>query len=237
MVAPGFAPRSQQIRSRVLLQFLLKIAGFVVVLGIWRALIDKLLSLSLLITVAIVGLLLVPIVAALGRLWLDRQPTAAHAQRIALVIHYGIMLPLGAALICAIRAGIVLPLWELPVPQYISYTLLWIFGVFGMFTVLNLAIRARGAPFAIILSRRLATGWLYARTRNPMVLAFLLCLVATSLWLNSLSLLLWVVGTSLAMVAFLKVYEERELQLRFGQEYLEYKARTPMLIPRFRRSR
>jgi protein-S-isoprenylcysteine O-methyltransferase Ste14 len=32
------------------------------------------------------------------------------------------------------------------------------------------------------------------------------------------------------------VYEERELELRFGASYLEYKSRTPMLFPRKPRS-
>jgi len=33
-------------------------------------------------------------------------------------------------------------------------------------------------------------------------------------------------------VVFLKAFEERELEIRFGASYLEYKARTPMLWPR-----
>jgi hypothetical protein len=86
------------------------------------------------------------------------------------------MLPLGSAIICAVRAGIAWPLWTLSVPRSVSDPLLWISGIFTAITVLNLAIRAWGAPFAIALSRRLATDWLYARVRNPMVLACVLSL-------------------------------------------------------------
>jgi protein-S-isoprenylcysteine O-methyltransferase Ste14 len=35
-----------------------------------------------------------------------------------------------------------------------------------------------------------------------------------------------------ALLFFVKVYEERELEFRFGAFYLEYKSRTPMLFPR-----
>jgi protein-S-isoprenylcysteine O-methyltransferase Ste14 len=34
------------------------------------------------------------------------------------------------------------------------------------------------------------------------------------------------------LLFFVKMYEERELELRFGAPYLEYKSRTPMLLPR-----
>jgi protein-S-isoprenylcysteine O-methyltransferase Ste14 len=34
-----------------------------------------------------------------------------------------------------------------------------------------------------------------------------------------------------ALLIFIKVYEERELEIRFGDPYLAYKERTPMLIP------
>ncbi len=34
------------------------------------------------------------------------------------------------------------------------------------------------------------------------------------------------------LLVFVKVYEERELEIRFGASYLEYKSRTPMLFPR-----
>jgi protein-S-isoprenylcysteine O-methyltransferase Ste14 len=35
-----------------------------------------------------------------------------------------------------------------------------------------------------------------------------------------------------ALLTIVKVYEERELEIRFGASYLEYKSRTPMLFPR-----
>jgi len=40
-----------------------------------------------------------------------------------------------------------------------------------LLTVINLALKGFGAPFFIVLSRKLAADWLYAWTRDPMVLA------------------------------------------------------------------
>jgi len=36
------------------------------------------------------------------------------------------------------------------------------------------------------------------------------------------------------ILIYIKLVEEKELEQRFGVEYLEYKRRTPFLIPRFR---
>jgi protein-S-isoprenylcysteine O-methyltransferase Ste14 len=55
-----------------------------------------------------------------------------------------------------------------------------------------------------------------------------------NIWTGSLSAL----GLSLIYPVFILIYikliEENELEQRFGLEYLEYKRKTPFLIPRFR---
>ena len=96
----------------------------------------------------------------------------------------------------------------LPVPRRVGVGLVVVTSALALLTVLTLAVRGLGAPFAIALSRRLATDWLYAWTRNPMVLATLAWLVAIGLYLRSALFVLWVVGlVAPAWIAFLKVYE------------------------------
>ncbi|MEJ2147607.1 MAG: methyltransferase [Acidobacteriota bacterium] len=74
---------------------------------------------------------------------------------------------------------------------------------------------------------------LYAWTRNPMALASLALLVSLGVWFQSALFVLWALALCApALLFFLKMYEERELELRFGTSYLEYKSRTPMLFPR-----
>jgi protein-S-isoprenylcysteine O-methyltransferase Ste14 len=97
--------------------------------------------------------------------------------------------------------------------------------------IFNLALKGLGAPFAIALTRVVATDWLYAWTRNPMVLSAFAFLLGLGLWLQSSLFILWLlIVVSPAFFIFLRVYEERELDIRFGDAYRAYKAQTPMLF-------
>ncbi len=99
-------------------------------------------------------------------------------------------------------------------------------------TVLNLAISGLGAPFAISLSKRLANRWMYTFTRNPMVLCTSAVLVSAGFYFQSLVYIIWVVLlVAPALIYFRKVYEERELEFRFGSAYLAYKDKTSFLLP------
>lgn len=216
-----------------LLRFAFDGAVFVVLVFIWRWTQHAALPLSVLGAIAILGVVVLPGISWLGRRSLDRLPSAEHATGMASVVHYGLMLPLGMAIVAAIRLGVAWPGWILPVPESVGVPLTWVAGIVLAATVINLALRGLGAPFGIALSRRLATDWFYARTRNPMVLATLFFLVALALRLRSASFLAWsLLGATPAWISFLKIYEERELETRFGQSYLDYKRHTPMLLPR-----
>jgi protein-S-isoprenylcysteine O-methyltransferase Ste14 len=66
-----------------------------------------------------------------------------------------------------------------------------------------------------------------------MVLCMFGFLVALGCRLGSGVLLLWTASAAIpAMIGFLRLYEERELELRFGVDYLEYKRRVPRLWPK-----
>ena len=122
-----------------------------------------------------------------------------------------------------------------PIPHLVAAFFLYATSAVVLLTVLNLALRGLGAPFAVALSRRLATDWLYSRTRNPMVLATLACLFAVGLWLQSALFLLWHLAlVTPAWLFLVKVYEERELEIRFGEPYRLYRASTPFLWPSIR---
>jgi protein-S-isoprenylcysteine O-methyltransferase Ste14 len=123
--------------------------------------------------------------------------------------------------------------WVLPIPSVIGLLLVVITGAASFVTVVNLALKGFGAPFFIALSRKLAADWLYAWTRNPMVLASLAFLLSLGIWFQSALFVLWVLIVVVPALLFVvRVYEERELELRFGASYREYKSKTPMLLPR-----
>jgi protein-S-isoprenylcysteine O-methyltransferase Ste14 len=171
-----------------------------------------------------------------GRKMLDRKPTLSRLTWITTFVHYAVVLLLGLSLFRAVVTYQEWSGWTLPVPTEIGLVLVLMTGAAALLTVVNLALKGLGAPFAIAHSRKLVVGWMYAWTRNPMVLATLAFFLSLGLWFRSLLFVLWVLFLIVpALVFIVKVYEERELELRFGASYVEYKSRTPMLFPRFRK--
>jgi protein-S-isoprenylcysteine O-methyltransferase Ste14 len=164
---------------------------------------------------------------------LDKKPILSRTAWITTFVHYALGILFGVAIIRAINTHQDWPGWLLPIPTEIGLLLVIVTGCATLLTVINLALKGLGAPFAIALSRKLAVDWLYAWTRNPMVLAVLALGLSLGVWFQSILFVLWVlILFAPALLVIVKVYEERELELRFGASYLEYKSRTPMLFPR-----
>ena len=210
---------------------ILKLAGLALVLLCWRLV--SLRAFSFLWSVVLIWgtVALVPVLAIVGRWLLDRHPTPERAALLTIPIHYLEGILLGSALFVAFQFTQAHPMARIAVPRPISFPLLKVLGAFATLTVLNLAIRGLGLPFATVLSKRLASDWLYARSRNPMLLSSLLFFIVGAVWLQSLHAILWaVLWLSPAWILYVKLYEERELEVRFGEPYLRYKARTPFFL-------
>lgn len=117
--------------------------------------------------------------------------------------------------------------------------LLLLAGGAGLLIETNRALaRFGGGAAAFLLTKRVVSGGIYERSRNPMSLGLYMVCVGLGLALGSTA------GTvgALAIIApvhmfNLRYFEERELARRFGQPYLDYKARTPFLLPRLGRPR
>jgi protein-S-isoprenylcysteine O-methyltransferase Ste14 len=148
-------------------------------------------------------------------------------------VHFGLGFTLGIPIVRAISTHQDWPGLILPVPSVIGLILVIFTGTALFLTVANLAMKGFGAPFFIKLSSKLAADWMYAWTRNPMVLAGLSFLLSLGIWFQSLLFILWVlILFTPSLLFFIKVYEERELEFRFGESYQEYKSKTPILFPR-----
>jgi protein-S-isoprenylcysteine O-methyltransferase Ste14 len=197
----------------------------------WQAA-DARLSSVMNLSVIVVGILLTFPVVWLGRRILDRHPTIGYAVWTTTFVHFALGLTLGVPVVRAVTTHRDWSGWALPVPSGIGSALVIATGAASLLTVVNLALKGLGAP-GIALSRKLAADWLYAWTRNPMLLAGLAFFLSLGIWYQSALFVLWVVVVfAPAVLFFIRVYEERELELRFGAPYLEYKSRTPMLLPR-----
>jgi protein-S-isoprenylcysteine O-methyltransferase Ste14 len=200
---------------------------------IWLWALHQPLSNTMNLFIIVGGVLLAFPLVWLGRTILDRKPTTSRAVWVTTFVHYSLGILFGIPIVRALATHQDWPGWRIPIPVKIGLMLVIITGAACLLTVVNLALKGLGAPFAIALSRKLAADWLYAWTRNPMVLAGMAWFLSLGIWFQSALFVLWVVILfAPAMLFFVKVYEERELEIRFGASYLEYKFRTPMLFPR-----
>ncbi len=218
---------------RQVIEFLVRAALLVVVWWIWSWALEASLTPGMNLAILMGAVLVVFPIVWLGRRMLDQQPTPSRMPWITTFVHYALGLLFGLAIIRAIETHQDWTVWILPIPTDIGYGLVMVTSAITLLAVINLALKGLGAPFAIALSQKLAMDWMYAWTRNPMVLASLALLVSLGIWYQSVPFVLWaLLCVSPALLFFVKVYEERELELRFGASYLEYKAKTPMLFPR-----
>lgn len=81
---------------------------------------------------------------------------------------------------------------------------------------------------------KLVTTGLYAYTRNPQYIGFLLITLGLNIqWLTIITFLLWPV--LVVLYYRLAKTEEKEIEAKFGDEFREYKKKVPMFIPRIPR--
>jgi len=89
----------------------------------------------------------------------------------------------------------------------------------------------KGTPIPLMATQKLIVKGPYTYCRNPMTLGTAIFYFGVAMWLGSIS----AIGLGLiypaGILIYIKLIEERELEERFGSEYLEYKKSTPFLIP------
>jgi protein-S-isoprenylcysteine O-methyltransferase Ste14 len=88
----------------------------------------------------------------------------------------------------------------------------------------------RGTPVPLMATQKLIVTPPYTFSRNPMAVGAVITYLGVAVWIGSISALLLVLLGGILLFTYIKVFEEKEMVLRFGQEYLEYKRRTPFLI-------
>ncbi len=97
-------------------------------------------------------------------------------------------------------------------------------------------LRARGTPVPFNPPQKLVTTGLYGYIRNPMLLGLFLLLLGLGILFGSLSLIFIFTPLFIILnVLYVKAVEEKELEMKFGQKYREYKKRVPMFIPRLKK--
>ena len=216
-----------------LLEAFSRVVLFALILLLWIWVIDQRFSSRVNLSIIVGGMLLVFPLVWIGRRMLDKNPTSGRIVSATMFVHYAVICLSGVSVARAMVTHKEWPGWAIPIPTELGLGLVIVTGAASLFAVANLALKGFGAPFAIALSRRLTTDWMYAWTRNPMVLATLLLFVSLGIWFQSGFFLLGVLFLVVPALLFVvKMFEERELEIRFGGSYMENKSRTPMLFPR-----
>ena len=93
----------------------------------------------------------------------------------------------------------------------------------------------RGTPAPIAPTEELVVRGPYRVVRNPMYVGVAAAIAGQALAFRSGGLLVWLVVFLLAVVTFVKVYEEPTLSEQFGSPYDRYRRRVPGWLPRIRR--
>jgi protein-S-isoprenylcysteine O-methyltransferase Ste14 len=90
----------------------------------------------------------------------------------------------------------------------------------------------KGTPIPFIATRKLVIQGPYRYCRNPMTLGTIMVYLGVAIWLGSLSGLALALIYPVGILIYIKLIEEKELEGRFGSEYVEYKKKTPFLVRR-----
>jgi len=94
-------------------------------------------------------------------------------------------------------------------------------------------LRNRGTPVPFNPPPKLITTGLYRNSRNPMLLGLFIFLLGLGLLFGSLSLIFVFTPIFILInVLYLKAIEEKEMEKKFGKQYLEYKKKVPMFFPK-----
>ena len=89
----------------------------------------------------------------------------------------------------------------------------------------------KGTPIPFMATQKLVIKGPYMHCRNPMTLGTTVFYLGVAIWLGSISAIGLGLIYPVGILIYIKLIEERELEERFGSEYLEYKKSTPFLIP------
>jgi hypothetical protein len=169
-------------------------------------------------------------------LWLREHPSKVNAEKSSRIAHFlffaGLITPF---LIILFYPGLAylderLGLNPLPWKPFflVAGMILAIPGIYFL-GVSNKLLRSWGSGAnAFRLTKRIVEQDMYKYTRNPMSLGYYLCSLSLGFISRSTLLTLYVLlGIIPAHVFFIQFFEELELELRFGESYLEYKNKIP----------
>jgi len=83
----------------------------------------------------------------------------------------------------------------------------------------------------LMATQKLVVNKPYLYSRNPLFFGVINLFFGISILFDSISSLVMVLIFLVIILLYTKFIEEKELEIRFGEEYLVYKKSTPFFIP------
>jgi protein-S-isoprenylcysteine O-methyltransferase Ste14 len=121
---------------------------------------------------------------------------------------------------------------QTPVNLFLSIPIMVIGLALILWCLFNF-IKVKGTPVPFNPPPKLVTNGPYAYIRNPMLSGVFFLLFGIGFAWQSISLLAIFAPIFILMnVLEIKTIEEPELEMRLGMDYLEYKKKTPMFLPK-----
>ena len=127
-----------------------------------------------------------------------------------------------------------LPIVLMPVNLILGCLVIGAGLLFGWWSVYIQLTLGRGTPVPLMATQKLIVKPPYSYCRNPMALGAIVAYLGVAVLVGSIGALALVLLAAACLLVYIKTLEEKEMEMRFGQDYLEYRQRTPFLLPRFR---
>lgn len=123
--------------------------------------------------------------------------------------------------------------WNLGLaPRVIGVVLMALGYLVAVWCAIGFVVEGWGTPAPYDPPRRLVTGHLYERVRNPIYVGGTIILLGEVLVFRSPALLAFAAAMWLIWHLVVVLYEEPALRRRFGAAYEDYRRRVPRWIPR-----
>jgi len=134
-------------------------------------------------------------------------------------------------------------LWHLPslsfgIINFIPGAILMIVGAFYAYSSISSQLfEAHGTPIPVMSTHKLLVSGVFSQCRNPMTFGTICMYLGISILVGSIASIAVVLIFAGMLLLYIRKIEEQELEMRFGQEYVDYKTNTPFLIPRIFKKR
>ncbi len=121
------------------------------------------------------------------------------------------------------------------IPTFIIGLIIMVIGLYAIImTVSSIMRTGKGTLAPWSPSKHLVIDGIYGYVRNPMILGVLTVLIGESIAILSFKIFIWALCFFVINNIWFIIFEEPNLEKKFGDEYREYKRNVPRWIPRLR---